>query len=444
MIRDNAVKLKLIYMSWDFKLFGRSIASYSNLEKRSDGSVRLDDPEAWNKLFGETTHTAGINVTPDLALNLTAVYACTNIISRTLGLLPFNLMEKNESGGSSIVRGDRIHFLINRRPNGMIKSYTWRETIIAQALLKGNGYSVINRDQNGYPVSFTLIQYPSNTSIKEVQGELFYKFPELNSNWIHSYDVIHIKAFTAGKNKGIIGRSPISTLNESVSGALVAQRYSNQVFSKGASKKLGIKIPAGKKLDDETEKKMREDWEEKHAGINNLSSVAFLRGGVETTEIGISPEDAQLLGSRRFSIQEIARIYNMPLHKLQELERATNNNIEQMAMEFIDTTLMPWAVELETEINDKVIPFAKWDKQFSRLNLNALLRADSAARAQFYRTLYYLNSLNSNEIRDKEDMSPIEGGERYFVQRNLVPLDKIDDVINNEIKKKDEKQKTAG
>lgn len=408
----------------------------NTLSKRSS-SVRLDDPEGWARLFGETTNTAGINVTPDLALNLTAVYACVNIISRTIGLLPFNIMRKLPGGGSEVLRGDRLHFLINRRPNGIIKSFTWRETLIAQALLRGNSYSIIKRDSNGYPMAFNLIQYPSNTSIKEVDGELFYNFPELNQDWIHSYDVIHVKAFTAGKNKGVIGQSPISMLRESISGALVAQRYANQVFSKGASKKLALKIPSGQKLDETTEQKMRDDWEKKHAGMDNLSSVAFLRGGVDATEIGISPEDAQLLGSRRFSIQEIARIYNMPLHKLQELERATNNNIEQMAMEFIDTTLLPWAVELETEIDDKAVPFSQWDSVYSRLNLNALLRADSTARSNLYRTLYYLSALSSNEIRDKEDLPPIKGGDRTFVQRNLIPMDKIDDVINNEIKDKD-------
>jgi len=416
--------------------------SLSNTLSKRSSLVRLDDPEGWNKLFGETTNTAGINVTPDLALNLTAVYACVSIISRTIGLLPFNIMRKLPGGGSEVLRGDRLHFLINRRPNGMIKSFTWRETMIAQALLKGNSYSIIRRDTNGYPMAFNLIQYPSNTNIREVDGELFYRFPELNQDWIHSYDVIHIKAFTAGKNKGVIGQSPISMLRESISGALVAQRYANQVFSKGASKKLAIKIPAGQKLDDTTEQLMREDWERRHAGVDNLSSVAFLRGGVDAEEIGISPEDAQLLGSRRFSIQEIARIYNMPLHKLQELERATNNNIEQMAMEFIDTTLMPWAVELETEVNDKAVPFSQWDSVYSRLNLNALLRADSAARSNLYRTLYYLSSLSSNEIRDKEDLPPIEGGDRTFVQRNLIPMDKIDDVINHEIKDKNG-EKTA-
>jgi HK97 family phage portal protein len=227
---------------------------------------------------------------------------------------------------------------------------------------------------------------------------------------------------------GISSMSPIATHRQTIGLADVSQRYLTRFFQNSAQPKGALKGPTS--LSDEAVRKLREAWERRHQGAENSGRIAIFDGGMEWQEIGMSMEDAQYVELQQMSIEDIARIYGVPAHKINDLRRATFSNIEHQAIAFYQDTILKWCRRIESRMNPYLLtPKERKQGYFIAFDMKGILRGDAAARSQLYNTLFYLGAMSPNEIRRAEDMNPHQDGDRYFVQGAAMPLDKIDETL---------------
>ena len=379
--------------------------------------------ENWlSQIYGSQTKT-GRMVNDKNALGVSAVWSCLQVYSNTMGMVPLNVYKKDKN--KRILADDLLqHSLIHSRPNSLMTSFTWRRTAMMQCAANGNTYTIIRRNsRTGRIEQLELVSNPRDVDVHLVDGRLWYKVKD-EKDPIPASDMLH---FMWNSSDGIIGKNPIEVARENIGQALAIQDYGSKVFTEGGGKRVAMKSPT--KLTTEQKESFRNTWKEKYGGLDNLHEIAILEGGGDLVEIGMNPEDAQFVEVMKFKIEEIARIYNVPLHMIQSLDHATNNNIEHQSMQFVTHTMMPHYVNWEQELDYKL--FGEQSPYYTKHVLNSLLRGDAQTRAQWYRTMADLGVYSVNDIRRKEDENPIDGGDGHYVQVNRIPLDKMDQVEPN-------------
>jgi HK97 family phage portal protein len=360
------------------------------------------------------TSNSGIHVTEKNANTFSAVFAAVRITAESVAMLPLSEFEKDSAGNRRIASESNIHFMIHNKPNAWLTSFAWREMLQAHVELWGNGYSIIRRGVDGKPAELQAISHPTLVTPFMYDYELWYKVEGYNLPF-PSRDIIHIKG--PGFD-GLKGKSVLTVARDTIGGAIAMQDYANKVFRSGASKRTAIKVPGV--MNDIVYNRLKKDWENKYSGLDNNQSPALLEGGMELTEIGMDPADAQFIEQRKFSVEEIARFFRIPPHKLQSLDRSTNNNIEHQGIEFVTDTMMPRLARWETELDDKLFSDADRGRRYTKFNVNALMRGDMAGRSTWYKDMIQHGVLSPNEVRNLEDTNPRDGGDAYLTPANLV------------------------
>jgi HK97 family phage portal protein len=229
--------------------------------------------------------------------------------------------------------------------------------------------------------------------------------------------MLHIPAMILDPERPI-GVSPILQASEVFGGNLALQKFANKFFGSGAN--LSGILQTDQVLTKDAMERLRDSFVSKYAGIDKSHKIAVLEQGMKYTRIGIEPEAAQFLESRKFSVQEIARWFRVPPHMLADLDRATFSNIEHQSIEFVMHTLRPWLVRWEQELNRKLFTVSSRQKYFIEFNIEGMLRGDAVARADFYNKLWNMGAISQNEIRTKENLPPIPEGNKYYVPLNMV------------------------
>ena len=398
----------------------------SETEKTNEVEERasLSKPTEWLReaLIGAPT-SSGVTVTPDSALSITAVYAAVRVIAETLAALPLKVYKDSEDGTRQEFRENTLWRLLHNEPNSEMSSYTFREVMTGNALTHGNGYAEIVRDGAGRPAELWPL-LPDNMDIQIDGGELFYVYDQRVV--LKPSQILHIKSYSSD---GIIGKSPIRLAREALGLTVAAEKMGGERFS-NASHPGGILEHPGK-LSEDGVKNLRDSWEKLHRGAGNSSRVAILEEGMKFQNISIPSDDAQWLETRRFQVAEIARLYRVPPHTLGDLQFATFSNIEAQQLSFYRDTLLPWLARWEQEIKRKLVMA---DSVFAEHNVDGLLRGDTEARFSAYKIARDSGILSVNEIRRKENLNPVDGGNTY-----LQPLNMIDITDNeNSIKKEDD------
>lgn len=396
-------------------------------EKRSAISKLIHDN--WiSQIFGSSTAT-GKMVNDESALTVSAVWSCIQLLSNTFAIPALNVYRKVDD--TREIQSDHpIQYLIHRKPNDIMTSFTWRRTMMMLCAITGNSYSIIRRDPNkGIPISFDFIANPRvNVQPVIYQNKLYYvvKGEDLP---IQASDMIH---YRWNSTDGINGRSPLTIARENIGQALAMQEYGSKIFSEGGSKRVALKSPV--KLTNEQKDSFRNVWNKEYAGMDNLQKIMFLEGKeTDLVEIGMSPEDAQFLGVMKFKIEEIARIYGVPLHLIQSLDQATNNNIEHQGIQYVIYTMMTHYVNFEQELDFKLFP----DKPefYTKHNTNALMRGDMTTEAEYFGKMSDLGVYSINDIRKIKDENPIKDGDGHYVQVNRIPIEKMNDLLDNTLSK---------
>ena len=374
--------------------------------------------------FGKSA--SGKFVNENSALQCTAVYACVRIIAESVASLPLHVYQY-KNGGKEKAINHALYFLLHDAPNEEMTSFTFREISIAHLLLWGNSYAQIIRDGLGRVVGLYPLM-PNQMSVeRDDDGQIYYRYTRnggeksQDKKWqiiIPAKDILHIHGL--GFN-GLIGFSPIAMARNAIGMSLAVEEFGAKFFENGARPSGILKHPGLLKYPE----KLRESWQSIYGGTQNTGKVAVLEEGVDYQQISIPPDDAQFIETKKFQINEIARLYRVPPHLIGDLEKSSFNNIEQQSLEFVKYTLTPWLVRWEQTLNKSLLLPSERKNFFIKFNVEGLLRGDYQSRMQGYATARQNGWMSANDIRELEDLNPIsdeEGGNLYLINGNMTKL----------------------
>lgn len=395
-------------------LLDKLLGGRESLGTYSPNRYRLS--EIPGTLFGDRSSGAGVDVDEDSALTLSAVFAGVNILSNVIAALPLSVFRK-EGDRREVATNNPAQYVLHTRFNPEMSSFVARRTMEFHRNLWGNAYARINTDGAGrlrylWPIEPWRVQPKRDDA-----GELFYLIDGRNK--IAPRDMLHETLISAD---GVAGKSFIDYAVCSLGLSIAAQTFSEKFFGNGA-RPGGLLVNEGNPTEPQR-KEMRESWQRTHAGPENAGKTGVIWGGwkYDATAGSMSPEDSQLIETRRFGIEEVARWLNLPPHILRDLSRSTNNNIEHQGIEFVQLTLGPILTQKEQEYDHKLLAPPKL---YSRHNVNSLMRGDSVSRADFYSKMLTNGSYTINKVLDLEDENPIgEDGDVHFVAVNMQPLER--------------------
>lgn len=380
----------------------------------------LGIPEQWLvDYFGGNT-AAGVQVSETLAMNLASVWACVQVLSQTVGSLPI-ITYKRAGGGKERAADHPLYRLLRHGPNPDMTAYSWKSAMMTSVCLSGNHYNEIERDGIGRPVALWPMDGNRTRPMRLANGNLVYEYTKASGGKVvlDSYDVLHIKGLSTN---GLVGLSPIASARDVYGIAIAQQTSASRMFANGG--RLTGVLETDAKLSDAAYKRLKKDWEDSHSGVDNHGKAALLDNGIKFKGISINPEDQQLLESRKFSVAEIARLYRIPLHKIQEMQGATFSNIEQQAIEFSTDTIQPWAVNIEEEIQAKLVMPSERDSVYCEFLMDALLRGDIKSRYEAYHLAINNGIMCADEIREMENKNNLPGGvgKKFYMPVNIAEI----------------------
>ena len=360
---------------------------------------------------------SGVRVDEMNALQTSAVYACVKILAETVASLPLHLFIKKKDE-HEFATEHPLYSCLYETPNDEMTSFEFRETMMTSLLLYGNAYArIIKRKGKVTELWFLkpdLMTVERDTSTKRIKYT--YADDITNETIVYRPDqVFHLKGLSTD---GVKGLSPIAQAREAIGLSLATEEYGAKFFGNGA-RPGGVLEHPGILKDPE---KLRESWNKVYQGSRNSHKVAVLEEGMKYHTIGIAPEDAQFLETRKYQLNEICRIFRVPPHLVGDLERATFSNIEHQSIEFVQHTIRPWLVRWEQEISRSLLDEGERLIYYAKFNVDGLLRGDYKSRMEGYAIGRQNGWLSVNDIRLLEDMSPIpkeKGGDDYLVNGNM-------------------------
>lgn len=366
-------------------------------------------------IFGATPSASGMAVTPDSAMRCPTVYASVKVISESVAQLPLHLYRRTEDGGKERATDHPLVELLNGQANDWTSAFEFRLFMQTALCLYGNAYAFINR--TGGKIT-ELIPVPSSSVSVEVDPitmEPSYKVSTASGEQ-RIYDrteILHLKTIGTSPH---VGASPINQMKETIGLSLVMEQYGARIFGAGA--RPGGIIKYGKTLGPDTVKRLRESFNSAHAGGENAGKTLILEDGMDFTPLQFTSVDLQFLEMRRHQVAEIARGFRIPLHLLQELERATHNNAEAMGLQFLSLTLLPWLKMWEGAIRRALLTPEERAEYYAEFLTDDLARADLAARFDAYAKAVTNGLLSPNEVRAAENRSPYPGGDQFRLPLN--------------------------
>jgi len=402
------------------------------------GPFNAKDP-AIARMFGGASASAGVRVNEQTAMNYSAVWAAVTLISQDIAKVPLVLYRLDADGGKHRYKSHALYRLIHDRPNPQMSGGVFRRTLQAHKLIWGNGYAEIERDNGGRPVAlWPLMPYAVEPVIQG--GVLRYRVhnPSSPAVMFDASDIVHIRGVGGD---GTCGMSVIPCARESLGLGLAAERFGATFFGNGSTFGGVISYPPGVGGNPQTRKDNRDAIEKVHTGVDRAHRFLALYEGAKYETLGVPPNAAQFLETREFQIEEVCRWFNVPPHKLKHLKRSTNNNIEHQGIEYVTDTLDPHWVDWEQELMMKLVPPLERNQQLIEHVREGVLRGDSQARGELYSKMFSIAAITPNEIRARENLNPIKGGDTVYVPLNTLPLDRLEeyyDAIIDEKKAKAE------
>ncbi|WP_409336256.1 phage portal protein [Eubacterium sp. F2] len=381
---------------------------------------------SYHFFFGGTT--SGKAVTERSAMQMTAVYSCVRILSEAIAGLPLHLYRYAENGSKKKAVDHPLYELLHDEPNPEMTSFVFRETLMTHLLLWGNAYAQIIRNGKGDVVALYPLMPNRMTVDRDENGQLYYEY-QTSTDEAHTMkgsvvrlsplDVLHIPGLGFD---GLVGYSPIAMAKNSIGMAIACEEYGAKFFANGATPG-GILEHPGVVKDPE---RVRESWNSAFGGSANSNKVAVLEEGMKYTPISISPEQAQFLETRKFQIDEIARIFRIPPHMIGDLEKSSFSNIEQQSLEFVKYTLDPWVSRWEQSMRRALLRPEEKKEYFFKFNVDGLLRGDYESRMNGYATARQNGWMSANDIRELENLDRIpeeKGGDLYLINGNMTKLE---------------------
>lgn len=363
---------------------------------------------------------AGALVTEDTALTLGEWFACVNVIARTVAALPWHVFSRSALGRSQV--DGSIAWLLNTQPNPEMTAFSMREAMVAHLLTWGNAYAEIQRDLSGRVVALWLLT-PDRVCVERRREDNALIYRVRNEGAAESIltadQVFHVHGLGFD---GLVGYSPVRLAARSIGVGIAQDTFAQSFYANGGQLGTVLEMPAG--MNPQQIKDMEALYNEKHQGPDKAFKVKVAPSGMKVHPIGMPLNDAQFVESRQFTVTMAARWLGVPPHKIADLSRATNNNIEHQSIEFVTDAIVPWAIRFEQEANIKLFSPRAQGKVYTKLIVTALMRGDSKARAEYYRVMVAIGAMTINEVRALEELNGIgPTGDAHLVQLNQTTLE---------------------
>ena len=398
---------------------------FSGLFKSRDKPENRTAGSSYTFFMGGST--SGKTVTERSAMQMTAVYSCVRILAEAVAGLPLHLYKYTDDGGKEKAIDHPLYRLLHDEPNPEMSSFVFRETLMTHLLLWGNAYAQVIRNGKNEIIALYPLMPNKMTVDRDSNGQLYYSYyrgsdeairDTQNTVILKPSDVLHIPGLGFD---GLVGYSPIAMAKNAIGMAIACEEFGAKFFANGAAPSGVLEHPGTIK----DPSRVRDAWQSQFGGSSNSGKVAVLEEGMKYTPISISPEQAQFLETRKFQINEIARIFRVPPHMVGDLEKSSFSNIEQQSLEFVKYTLDPWVIRWEQSIQRALLSHDEKAVYFAKFNLEGLLRGDYQSRMNGYAIGRQNGWMSANDIRELENLDRIpaeEGGDLYLINGNMLPM----------------------
>lgn len=386
----------------------------------------------WGAIGGGQATASSEMVTEDSALNYSAVWCATRLMCGIGSSFPLPLFRRTGPNSQRKVYDHPAYRLLNVAPNPEMTAVSFRSVMWQWQINWGNAFAEIVRE-GGTPEAPLLALWPIHPARvaihRDPYGDMFYRVQNEYGGGhvdLDPWQMLHIPSILT--SDGMQGCGVIEHARESIGAGIAAEKYGANWFGGAAVPRVIIEHNGT--WGPEARESFRKEWEEIHGGPTG-KKVAILQGGATVKPLSLSAEDSQFLETRQFGVEEIARWYGIPPHLLQHLLRATFSNIEHLGISFVQYTLIPWLTIWEQNICMRLLTMDEQSEYFAEHNVDSLLRGDAAARSAFYQAMSQIAAITRNEIRIRENLDPVDGGDTFLVQGAVVPLDEDGKPVSN-------------
>lgn len=408
------------------------MAIFNGFFRSRDKPTNRTAGSGYSFFFGSST--SGKYVTERSSMQMTAVYSCVRILSEAVASLPLQFYRYTSDGGKEKATDRPLYFLLHDEPNPEMTSFIFRETLMTHLLLWGNAYAQIIRNGKGEVVALYPLMPDRMTVDRDEHGKLYYEYTVLDADDVNGrrgtnkvgrtvklkpYEVLHIPGLGFD---GLVGYSPIAMAKNAIGLAIAAEEYGSTFFANGAQPSGVLEHPGT--LQDPG--KIRDSWQSTFGGSGNANKIAVLEEGMKYAPISIPPDQAQFLETRKFQIDEIARIFRVPPHMVGDLDKSSFSNIEQQSLEFVKYTLDPWVCRWEQAMVKVLLKPEEKRDYFFKFNVDGLLRGDYESRMNGYAIARQNGWMSANDIRELENLDRIPadlGGDLYLINGNMTKLE---------------------
>jgi len=372
-------------------------------------------PEEWWKEVSPPT-ASGVRLDTDRALSAPAVFAAINSIASAVAMLPLKMYRMTPEGGREVAMEHYLYPVLHDRPNPNTSAMEFREAMQTNLLVYGDAFAEIVRGKRNGRVLELWILDPRSMEVGTSGRDMIYRYGSPRRQ-IPSDRIFHLRDHYRG---AATGRSGLDSCRESIALAVAQEEFASRYFG-------GDTIPKGKlqvkrTLDDEGVKNLRRSFQDWHRGLGNSGNVLVLEEDMDYENLGVSPEDSQVVEQRVFSVQDVARIFGVPPHRLSDLSRSNMANIEQQSLEFAIYSIGHYAARWEGRIRLDLQPPHEWNEYYPEFEMAALLRSDLKTRYEAYKIGREGGWLSANEIRKRDNLPPIDNGDEYFMPLNMAPV----------------------
>ena len=398
------------YLTQDDYSIRDAIAKGVERRASKTGTSTMAHPAKWlyDQLHGGTAY-AGVQVTEGKALGITAVYACVRVLSETVASLPLILYKRLSEGGKTRAVEHPLFHLLHVQPNKEMSAFQFKELLESHAAIYGNGYAQIVWNNSAEPTALWPL-LPDKMDVARVNGEIVYQYDTGPKKVpIPAYQVFHLPGLGYD---GVKGYNPVSLQMQMLGNTIATEEFTGRYWSNDSTPGGVLEHPG--RMSDDAHLRLKGGWEKAHQDITQKHKVAILEEGVKYHQISIPPNEAQFIETRKYQLQDIARMFRMQPHMIQDLERATFSNIEHQSLEFVRDTIRPWLVRWEQTILTKLLNPWERKEYYAEFLVDALLRGDYETRMRGYRLALETGIYNVNEVREFENRNPRDGGEDYY------------------------------
>lgn len=368
-------------------------------------------------------------VDPDNALELSDVLTCVRVLAESVACLPLCLYRREQSGGFKDY-DHPVFDLLRYSPNPEMTSYELRLHMMTDALIRGNGCAQIIRSASGVPLSIYPLYSHKLGFEYTPKGDLVYSYPDPDQKdekiYLKEEEVLLIKTFGTGS---LLSPSLIEMSSDLMTGAKGAEEYTREFFANGTVVSGVIEYP--QTMDDEQFSRLKQSWSESYSGSGNRHRVPVLEGGAAFKPLQISHTETQMLESRKYTRSQIAGLFRVPAHLINDLEKATFSNIEHQDLGFVKHTLRPWLCNWEQRLRLSLLTEGEKSSYYFKHDLNDMLRGDLPSRFTAYSQAIQNGILSPNDVRRLEDLPQVDGLDVYYANGALQPIGQPGEVEEN-------------